>query len=52
MYTESWQYGKLIITMSDCLLYSSSLLGSSEGKQKMNDAVCYKTKYHAKYSQR
>jgi len=33
VYTETWQFGKLVITVSDCFsLCKCSLLGSSEGK--------------------
>lgn len=49
MYTKTWQFGKLIIIVNDSFsLCNSSLLGSSEGKQKMNDVLCYKSRYHMK----
>ena len=49
MYTKTWQFGKLIIIANDCFsLCNSLLLKSSEGKQKMNDVLCYKSKYHKK----
>lgn len=45
MYTKTCQFGKLIIVENDYFpLCNSLLLESSEGKQKMNDVLCYKSK--------
>lgn len=49
MYTKPQQFGKLIIIVNVWFsLCNSLLLGSSEGKQKMNNTLCYKSKYNMK----